>query len=150
MPTRAADEDADRGFSGRTAAEVVGISYRQLDYWARTDLIRPSVRTEDRRRRYSYRNLVELKLVKTLLDNGLKLDQVRRAFQVIRDQIDEDMTALRLVIAGPNVVVVRESDDLVGVVSRYQGEGVINLVALDGVKEQIDRRLELMPDEPSG
>jgi DNA-binding transcriptional MerR regulator len=149
MPARPADEDVDHGFSGKRAADVVGISYRQLDYWARTDLIRPSIRTdEEGRRRYSYRNLLELKLVKTLLDNGLKLDQVRRAFQFVRDQIDADVTALKLVIAGSSVVIVRENDDLIDIVNRYQGEGVINLIALDGVREQVDRRLDLMPDEP--
>ena len=79
-------------FSGKRAAEIVGISYRQLDYWARTDLIRPDVadaKGSGSRRKYSYRNLVELKLVKTLLDNGIKLEQVRKAFGYVREQLGE-------------------------------------------------------------
>ena len=61
------------GYSGREAADIVGITYRQLDYWARTDLIRPSLadaKGSGSRRRYSYRDLVELKMIKTLLDSG--------------------------------------------------------------------------------
>jgi DNA-binding transcriptional MerR regulator len=140
-------------FSGKRAAEIVGISYRQLDYWARTDLIRPSVadaRGSGTRRRYSYRNLLELKLVKTLLDNGIKLESIREAFSYLRDQLGEDVAAARLVIAGNSAVLVREGDDLVDVVNRYQGQGVLNLLALDGVKEQVDNAIELFPDESAG
>ena len=139
-------------FSGKRAAEIVGISYRQLDYWARTDLIRPAVadaKGSGSRRKYSYRNLVELKLVKTLLDNGIKLEQVRKAFGYVREQLGEDPTAARLMIAGDSVVLVQEDDDLVDVVNRYQGQGVLNLLALDGVKEQVDNAIELFPAEPS-
>jgi DNA-binding transcriptional MerR regulator len=139
-------------FSGKRAAEIVGISYRQLDYWARTDLIRPAVadaKGSGSRRKYSYRNLVELKLVKTLLDNGIKLEQVRKAFGYVREQLGEDPTAARLMIAGDSVVLVREDDDLVDVVNRYQGQGVLNLLALDGVKQEVDNAIELFPAESS-
>ena len=64
------------GFTGRRTAEIVGISYRQLDYWARTDLIRPSLADaagSGSRRSYSYRDLLELKVIKSLLDAGIKL-----------------------------------------------------------------------------
>ncbi|MGB1610634.1 MAG: MerR family transcriptional regulator, partial [Ilumatobacteraceae bacterium] len=66
----------DTGFSGSQAAKVVGISYRQLDYWARTDLIRPSLadaQGSGSRRRYSYQDLLELRVIKTLLDAGIRL-----------------------------------------------------------------------------
>ena len=64
-------ETYEEGFSGRKTAEVVGISYRQLDYWARTDLIRPSLSDASgsgSRRSYSYNDLLELKTIKKLLD----------------------------------------------------------------------------------
>jgi len=70
----------DQGFSGKRAAEIVGITYRQLDYWARTDLIRPSLADaggSGTRRRYSYTDLVELKVIKRLLDAGIKLESIR-------------------------------------------------------------------------
>lgn len=140
-------------YSGKRAAEIVGISYRQLDYWARTDLIRPGVtdaQGSGTRRRYSYRNLLELKLVKTLLDNGIKLESIREAFSYLRDQLGEDVAAAKLVIAGNSAILVREGDDLVDVVNRYQGQGVLNLLALDGVKEQVDNAIELFPDTSTG
>ncbi|HEX6417751.1 MAG TPA: MerR family transcriptional regulator [Acidimicrobiales bacterium] len=136
-------------FSGKKAADIVGISYRQLDYWARTDLIRPSLadaKGSGTRRRYSYRDLLELKLVKTLLDDGIKLESIREAFGYLRDQLGEDLSTAKLVIAGNSAVLVRENDELIDVVNRYQGQGVLNLLALDGVQNQVDAAIvELFP-----
>src|SRR6478752_1109555 len=84
---------AEQGFSGRRTAEIVGISYRQLDYWARTDLVTPSLaeaRGSGSRRLYSYRDLLELKVIKTLLDAGLKLESVRQVFTYMREHLGED------------------------------------------------------------
>ncbi|HLT17542.1 MAG TPA: MerR family transcriptional regulator [Acidimicrobiales bacterium] len=138
-------------FSGKKAADIVGISYRQLDYWARTDLIRPSVadaRGSGTRRRYSYRDLLELKLVKTLLDNGIKLESIRKAFAYLREQLNEDLSAAKLVMVGNSAVLVRENDELIDVVNRYQGQGVLNLLALDGVQSEVDAAIvELFPSE---
>lgn len=128
------------GFSGREAADIVGITYRQLDYWARTDLIRPSLadaKGSGSRRRYSYRDLIELKMIKTLIDAGQRLDRVRKAFDYLRD-LGDDLTSVQLVIAGDSVVLVREGQDLIDVVNKYQGQGVLNLLALDCVVEQVD------------
>ncbi len=150
--TETTGSSVEEGFSGKRAAEIVNISYRQLDYWARTDLIRPSLadaKGSGSRRRYSYRDLIELKLVKTLLDNGIKLESIREAFSYLRDQLGEDVTAAKLVIAGNSAVLVRESDDLVDIVNRYQGQGVLNLLALDGVKQEVDNAIELFPAESS-
>ncbi len=139
---------ATEGFSGREAADIVGITYRQLDYWARTDLIRPSLadaKGSGSRRRYSYKDLVELKMIKTLLDAGQKLERVRAAFEYLRD-LGDDLSAAQLVIAGDSVVLVREGEDLIDVVNKYQGQGVLNLLALDGVVEQVEAAiLELRP-----
>jgi DNA-binding transcriptional MerR regulator len=139
------------GYSGKRAADIVGITYRQLDYWARTNLIRPSLadaRGSGSRRRYSYRDLLELKLIKTLLDDGIKLESIREAFDYLREQLGEDVSTAKLVIAGNSAVLVRENDELVDVVNRYQGQGVLNLLALDGVKEQVDAKIvELFPTD---
>jgi len=148
------------GFSGREAADIVGITYRQLDYWARTDLIRPSLadaKGSGSRRRYSYQNLVELKMIKTLLDAGQKLERVRAAFHYIRE-LGEDLTAAQLVIAGDSVLLVRGNDELVDVVNKHQGQGVLNFLAMDGVAQQVEeavveiqaRRDQLLADgEPT-
>lgn len=140
------------GFSGREAADIVGITYRQLDYWARTDLIRPSLADANgsgSRRRYSYRDLIELKMIKTLIDAGQRLDRVRKAFDYLRD-IGDDLTSLQLVIAGDSVVLVRDSGELLDVVNKYQGQGVLNFLALDGLVEQVDAAIiDLRPVDPA-
>jgi DNA-binding transcriptional MerR regulator len=135
-------EMADEGFSGRRAAEIVGITYRQLDYWARTDLVRPSVADANgsgTRRRYSYRDLVELKVIKSLLDAGIKLESVREVFTYLRDNLGEDVAATNLIISGSRSVLVRSGEEIVDAIR--QGQGVLNVLPLAGVKEEIDAAL---------
>src|SRR5687767_8580077 len=129
------------GFSGREAADIVGITYRQLDYWARTDLVRPSLadaKGSGSRRRYSYRDLIELKVIKTLIDAGIKLESVRSAFDYLRRNLGEDIASAQLVIAGGSAILVRDGSELIDVVNRFRGQGVLNLLALDGVKDELD------------
>ncbi len=137
-------------FSGKRAAEIVKISYRQLDYWARTDLIRPSLadaKGSGSRRSYSYRDLIELKLIKTLLDNGIKLENIRQAFDYVRDQLGEDLTSAKLVLSGSSAVLVRENDELIDVLGKTKGQGVLNLLDLGDVKEEVDDAIiELFPE----
>ena len=145
----AAVSSEQTGYSGTQTARIVGITYRQLDYWARTDLVRPTLadaRGSGSRRRYSYRDLLELKLVKTLLDAGIKLESIRGAFGYLRDRLGEDLSTAKLVIVGNSAVLVRENDELIDVVNRYQGQGVLNLLALDGVQNEVDAAIvELHP-----
>lgn len=138
------------GFSGRQTAEIVGITYRQLDYWARTDLVRPSLadaRGSGSRRKYSYRDLLELKVIKTLLDAGIKLESVRSAFTFLRDQLGQDVASANLVISGSSAVLVHD-DEIIDVVNR--GQGVLNLLPLRSVKAELDTVIELNPgSEPA-
>ena len=139
---------ATQGYSGKKAAEIVGITYRQLDYWARTDLVRPSLADANgsgTRRRYSYRDLLELKVVKSLLDAGIRLELVREVFSYLRDQMGEDVTTANLVINGSTSVVVRSGDEMVDLIQK--GQGVLNILPLGGVQEEIDATIrELYPD----
>ncbi len=131
----------DEGFSGTQAAKVVGITYRQLDYWARTDLIRPSVTDaagSGSRRRYSYKDLVELRVIKTLLDAGIKLESVREVFEYLRKHLDSDIASAHLVISGSSVVLA-EGDELIDVLAK--GQGVLNVLSLAGVKHEVDTQL---------
>ena len=141
----------EESFSGKRAAEIVKISYRQLDYWARTDLIRPSLADahgSGSRRRYSYRDLIELKLIKTLLDNGIKLENVRQAFHYIRDQLGEDLSSAKLVLSGSSAVLVRENNELIDVVSKYKGQGVLNFLDLEDVTKEVDTAIvDLFPPD---
>lgn len=145
-------ETYEDGFSGRRTAEIVGISYRQLDYWARTDLVRPSLadaRGSGTRRRYSYRDLLELKVIKQLLDAGLKLESVREVFAYLRESLGEDVTTANLVINGRNSVVVASGDELIDVLNA--GQGVFNVLALGGVKQDLDAAIvEFRPTSTGG
>ena len=138
---------AEAGFSGARAAEIAGISYRQLDYWARTDLVRPSLTDatgSGSRRRYSYTDLLELRVIKSLLDAGIKLESVREVFTYLRDELGRDVTSANLVIQGSTSVVIHDDGELVDLVRR--GQGVLNILPLDGVREDMDARIsELHP-----
>jgi DNA-binding transcriptional MerR regulator len=141
-------ESASTGFSGKQTAEVVGITYRQLDYWARTDLIRPSLTDaagSGSRRTYSYRDLLELKVIKNLLDAGIKLESVREVFDYLRAHLGEDVASVNLVISGNKSVLVKDGDDIIDLVRR--GQGVLNILPLGGVKEEVDAAIvQLFPD----
>ena len=144
-----ADRRTD-GFSGAKAAEIVGITYRQLDYWARTDLVRPSLedaKGSGSRRRYSYRDLLELKVIKSLLDAGIKLESVREVFVYLQENLGEDVTTANLVIQGNQAVLVRDGGELIDLVRK--GQGVLNVLALANVVTDVDARIvELRPAEP--
>ena len=135
------------GYSGKSTAEIVGITYRQLDYWARTDLIRPSITDASgsgSRRRYSYRNLLELKVVKNLLDAGIRLEQVREVFAYLQDELGEDVATANLVVNGNQPVLVRSGEEIVDLLQ--SGQGVLNILPLSGVKEELDEAIiELHP-----
>lgn len=132
----------ETGYSGTRAAKIVGISYRQLDYWARTDLVRPSLTDASgsgSRRAYSYRDLLELRVIKSLLDAGIKLESVRKAFDYLREHVDTDIASAHLVISGSDVVLC-DGDQLIDVMRRG-GQGVLNILAIGGVKDHLDAQL---------
>ena len=136
------------GFSGTQAAKIVGISYRQLDYWARTDLIRPTAADaagSGSRRVYSYRDLLELRVIKNLLDAGIRLESVREVFTYLRNHVDTDIVAAHIVISGQSVVLC-QGDQLVDVLRN--GQGVLNVLPLAGVKDQVDAQIELVMPAP--
>jgi len=140
---------SEHGFSGSKAASIVGISYRQLDYWARTDLVRPSLADASgsgSRRRYSYQDLLELRVIKSLLDAGIKLESVRRAFTYMRDHMGADIASAHLVISGTDVMVCN-GGELIDVMNRA-GQGVmVNVLALGGVKSSLDSQIEALGDD---
>jgi len=140
---------SEDGFGGKRTAEIVGISYRQLDYWARTELIQPSLadaKGSGSRRLYSYKDLLELKVIKTLLDSGIKLETVRDVFTYMRDQLDEEISSANLVISGKGSVVIHTGEELIDLVKK--GQGVLNVLPLGGLKEEVDASiLSFSPDD---
>jgi DNA-binding transcriptional MerR regulator len=135
------------GFRGPQVCKIVGISYRQLDYWARTDLIRPSIadaRGSGTQRLYSYRDLVELKVIKHLLDAGISLRTARKAIEYLREHLGEELASASLVIHGSRSLLARSGEEVVDLVR--QGQGVLNILPLAGMIEELDGKIhELEP-----
>ncbi|HLI23818.1 MAG TPA: MerR family transcriptional regulator [Acidimicrobiales bacterium] len=126
------------GFRGPQVCSIVGITYRQLDYWARTGLLRPSVtdaRGSGTQRRYSYLDLVQLKVIKRLLDAGISLQQARRAIQCLRAS-GEDVASANLVIEQGRSVLAHSDGEIVDLLKG--GQGVLNVLPLSGVVSELD------------
>ena len=138
---------AEEGFRGPQVCKIVGITYRQLDYWARTDLIRPSIadaRGSGTQRRYSYRDLVELKVIKNLLDAGVSLQLARKGIEYIRQNLGEDIASASLVMNGPQSVLAHSDGEVIDLMRK--GQGVLSIVALGPVVDQLDSAIhELRP-----
>ena len=131
--------NVEQAFSGTKVTEIVGITYRQLDYWTRTELVVPSIDKGEgsgRRRQYSYKDLLELRVIKNLIDGGIKVEKIRKIFEFLKDGLDEDVTQVNLVISGNKTVLVQSGDELVDLLK--QGQGVLNILPLATVKEEVD------------
>jgi DNA-binding transcriptional MerR regulator len=138
------------GYSGTQTAKIVGITYRQLDYWARTGLLKPSLAEatgSGSRRQYSYRDLLELRIIKTLLDAGIKLESVRDVFTNLRQTVGSDISSANIVISGTSSVVLSTNDELIELMSK--GQGVLNILPLAGVKAGVDAGIESLPSDDS-
>jgi DNA-binding transcriptional MerR regulator len=139
---------AEDGFRGPQVCAIVGITYRQLDYWARTDLLRPSIseaRGSGTQRRYSYRDLLELKVIKQLLDAGVSLQSTRRAIQCLRENLGADVASANLVLGGSDSLLAHSGEEVVDLLKG--GQGVLNIVPMAGVKEAIDAAIHEMAPE---
>jgi DNA-binding transcriptional MerR regulator len=126
------------GFRGPQVCSIVGITYRQLDYWARTDLLRPSLADaagSGTQRRYSYRDLVELKVIKRLLDAGVSLQSARRAIECLRQGGTAVATA-DLVLNGTQSVLASTGEEIIDLLKG--GQGVLNIVPMAGVVSELD------------
>jgi len=119
---------SEPGFRGPQVCKIVGITYRQLDYWARTELVRPSVMDANgsgTQRLYSYRDLVELKVIKQMLDAGISLQSARKAVESLRG-FDQDLASVRIVLQGPNVVLAQSDEQVMDLLRG--GQGVLSMV----------------------
>lgn len=143
-------EPTEPGFRGPQVCAIVGITYRQLDYWARTDLLRPSIsdaKGSGSQRVYSYRDLVALKVIKKLLDAGMSLKSVRRAIAYLRDHLGEEIESANLIIEGKNAVLARDGNDLVNLVQG--GQGVLNIVPMGSVVDELDASITELGSDSS-
>jgi DNA-binding transcriptional MerR regulator len=138
---------SDTGYRGPTACNAAGITYRQLDYWARTGLVEPTVRGASgsgTQRLYSFRDILILKVIKRLLDAGISLQQIRTAVQHLRQRGTDDLTRVTLMSDGASVYECTSNDEIIDLLQG--GQGVFG-IAIGGVWQEIEGTLAELPSE---
>jgi DNA-binding transcriptional MerR regulator len=140
----------DLGYRGPTACSAAGITYRQLDYWARTGLVEPSVRPaagSGSQRLYGFRDILVLKVVKRLLDTGISLQQIRAAVAHLRERGSADLAEVTLMSDGVSVYECTSPDEVVDLLQG--GQGVFG-IALGRVWQEVEGTLAELPAERAG
>jgi DNA-binding transcriptional MerR regulator len=135
------------GYRGTTACGAAGITYRQLDYWARTGLVQPSVRGatgSGSQRLYSFRDILVLKIVKRLLDTGVSLQQIRTAVEHLRERGVDDLAQITLMSDGASVYECTSADEVIDLVQG--GQGVFG-IAVGRVWREVEGDLAKLPSE---
>jgi DNA-binding transcriptional MerR regulator len=143
------DHDDATGYRGAVAARAAGISYRQLDYWARTELVVPTVRGaagSGSQRLYGFRDILVLKLVKRLLDTGISLQQIRIAVNQLRESGINDLAQTTLMSDGASVYLCTSNDEVIDLVSR--GQGVFG-IAVGKVLREVETSLIELDSVPA-
>lgn len=145
-PLEGIDED-ESGYRGPVACSAAGITYRQLDYWARTGLLQPSVRAargSGSQRLYSFRDILVLKVVKKLLDAGVSLQQVRTAVSQLQDRGIDDLASITLMSDGASVYECTSADEVIDLLQG--GQGVFG-IAVGRVWREVEGSLAELPIE---
>lgn len=143
------DLDEDMGYRGPVACSAAGITYRQLDYWARTKLVEPTLRNASgsgSARLYSFRDVLVLKVVKRLLDTGVSLQQIRAAIEHLRERGVEDLAEITLMSDGASVYECTSTDEVIDLVQG--GQGVFG-IAVGRVWREVEGSLAELPRERS-
>ena len=138
---------AGLGYRGPTACASAGITYRQLDYWARTGLVEPSVREASgsgTQRLYSFRDILVLKIVKKLLDAGISLQNIRTAISTLGDRAAEDLSQITLMSDGTTVYECTSTDE---VVDLLQGGQAVFAIAVGRHVRDVEGSLAQLPGE---
>lgn len=138
----------EQGYRAPQVCKVVGITYRQLDYWARTDLLTPSLQNaagSGSQRLYSFTDVVQLKVIKRLLDAGMSLKKIREAVENLRVALESDrpLMDVTLLSDGASIYAAHSPDEVVDVFRR--GQGVFGIAVGPVQKELEGDLLELFP-----
>ena len=137
--------DENVGYRGPTACKAAGITYRQLDYWARTGLVEPTVRSatgSGTQRLYGFKDILVLRVVKRLLDSGVSLQQIRTAVEHLRERGVEDLSRITLMSDGASVYECTSNDEVIDLVQG--GQGVFG-IALGKVWRELEGSLSQLP-----
>ena len=125
-------------FSGPTVCRLTGVTYRQLDYWARTGLVIPSITPamgSGSKRKYAYLDVLEVKVIKSLLTSGVSLARARQAVECLRNSLGADLASSSLVMSDTGSVLAHSDGDLVDLLRG--GQGVFNIFNLAGVVAEL-------------
>ena len=139
--------DDNTGYRGPIACKAAGITYRQLDYWARTGLVEPTVRPatgSGTQRLYGFRDILVLRVVKRLLDSGVSLQQIRSAVEHLRERGVEDLSRITLMSDGASVYECTSDDEVIDLVQG--GQGVFG-IALGKVWRELEGSLAQLPSD---
>jgi DNA-binding transcriptional MerR regulator len=129
------------GYRVPEVCRVVGISYRQLDYWARTGLVNPSVKEaggSGTQRMYSFQDLVQLRVIKKLLDAGVSLQRIRKAVDFLQENMNKQPQGITLMSDGVSIYACESEDEIIDLVKRGQG---VFAIALDKVWDDLSGSL---------
>jgi DNA-binding transcriptional MerR regulator len=132
---------SEQGYRVPEVCRIVGITYRQLDYWARTDLVTPSVRDatgSGSQRLYSFQDLVTLRVIKSLLDTGVSLQRVRKAVEHL-GSLDRPLAGVTLMSDGAGVYEAHSPDAVIDLLAKGQG---VFAIAIDRVAADVERSVE--------
>jgi DNA-binding transcriptional MerR regulator len=138
-------------YRGPQVCSIVGITYRQLDYWTRTDLIKASVadaKGSGTQRLYSYEDLLQIKVIKSLLDSGFDLKKVRKVVDTLRERLGEDVASANLVISDGQIMLAQSDDELIDLMK--QGHGVLNFLSIGGLESALQAQITELHPAPSG
>lgn len=141
-------DEGRRGYRGPAVCRVVGITYRQLDYWATTGLVEPSVRDAEgsgSQRLYSFEDIVTLKVIKRLLDAGVSLQRIRRAIEHVRDR-GLSLRHITLASDGETVYAVNDAQEVVDLLQSGQG---VFAIAIDPLYNEMESEVTRLPAEPA-
>ena len=139
--------DEEVGYRVPIACQVAGISYRQLDYWARTKLVQPTIRNahgSGSQRLYSFRDILVLKIVKGLLDTGISLQNIRKAVEKLENLGVDDLSGITLVSDGTTVYECRSPEEVIDLLNG--GQGVFG-IAVPGLMKELTGTITAFPSE---
>ncbi|HWB72277.1 MAG TPA: MerR family transcriptional regulator [Egibacteraceae bacterium] len=139
-------EEGPVGYRGPAVCKVVGISYRQLDYWTTTGLVTPSVRDAEgsgSQRLYSFEDIVQLKVIKRLLDTGVSLQRIRAAIEYVRER-GLSLRAITLLSDGKRIYALDDQREIIDLIQRGQG---VFAIALHPVYAELEAEINDLPAE---
>ena len=143
-------QELEIGYRGATACSAAGITYRQLDYWARTSLVEPSIRSASgsgTQRLYGFRDILVLKIVKRLLDAGVSLQNIRTAVDHLRNRGVTDLERITLMSDGASIYECTSSDEIIDLLAG--GQGVFG-IAVGKVWYEVEGSLLMLQGEING